>query len=104
MKRKIIAINIYNTNTSITKEQTEICSICRESMVDNKITIICNHVFHTNCFVKWVKIDNSCPLCRFRKPITGEMIEKLESHIARIKKEKAAIERAESMFGNCIIS
>jgi len=42
------------------------CAICLECIsetIDIKLTE-CNHTFHTNCFETWVKINNSCPLCR----------------------------------------
>jgi len=42
------------------------CSICLECIgenIDIKLTECC-HTFHLNCFETWVKINNSCPLCR----------------------------------------
>ena len=43
------------------------CSICLNSIKkkeeDTKKTN-CNHLFHTECISRWLKIKSSCPLCR----------------------------------------
>lgn len=42
------------------------CAICLECInetIDIKLTE-CNHTFHLNCFETWIKLNNSCPLCR----------------------------------------
>jgi hypothetical protein len=42
-----------------------ICLECIDENIDNNIkTTKCNHTFHSNCFETWIKINNSCPLCR----------------------------------------
>ena len=47
---------------------SEECSICLESMENNKYTLECNHTFHTNCILKWFRNGNSiCPLCKQTK-------------------------------------
>lgn len=28
----------------------------------------CNHVFHTNCLLNWMKIKMQCPVCRTQLP------------------------------------
>ena len=44
------------------------CAICLEcideNIYNNIKTTKCNHTFHSNCFETWIKINNSCPLCR----------------------------------------
>lgn len=43
-------------------EESESCSICLESLNNNKISKYeCNHYFHECCLKNW---DNGCPLCR----------------------------------------
>ncbi|KAL3745993.1 hypothetical protein ACJRO7_015015 [Eucalyptus globulus] len=41
------------------------CSICLEELDgENKvIKIPCSHSFHFRCIIKWLKSNNSCPLC-----------------------------------------
>ena len=42
------------------------CSICCEEPKENdKITTLpCKHHYHENCVKKWLKMHNSCPICR----------------------------------------
>ena len=42
------------------------CPICYYEFEDNHDIIIleCNHFFHKSCCSKWLRINNSCPLCR----------------------------------------
>lgn len=45
--------------------ETEICPICYESLNNCLIVITqCKHAFHGTCLKHWVKINDSCPLCR----------------------------------------
>lgn len=50
------------------------CTICLDeyNKGDLGIMLECRHFFHKNCCVKWMKIQNTCPICR-------EQIEKVES-------------------------
>jgi|688.fasta_scaffold542717_2 hypothetical protein len=45
---------------------TELCSICRENMDDNKqhYMLRCNHRFHTECIIDSLRTNNECPVCR----------------------------------------
>ena len=41
------------------------CSICMEMIErDNKKTLNCNHDFHANCVNRWLRSNDTCPLCR----------------------------------------
>lgn len=42
------------------------CSICLGRQKQNKGTVLtkCNHSFCFTCFMKWISINNTCPLCR----------------------------------------
>ncbi|XP_028781397.1 E3 ubiquitin ligase BIG BROTHER-related-like [Neltuma alba] len=47
------------------------CSICLENFDDNVdedddfLALPCDHFFHSDCIVKWLKTGHTCPLCRF---------------------------------------
>ncbi|KAL9238630.1 hypothetical protein vseg_013026 [Gypsophila vaccaria] len=43
------------------------CCICLEPYIDNDELreLPCVHVFHTECVDSWLKINASCPLCKF---------------------------------------
>ncbi|MCL7050662.1 hypothetical protein MKW94_024895 [Papaver nudicaule] len=47
-------------------EDEACCCVCIEgvSAVDEVIKIPCSHILHSDCLVRWLQIDNSCPLCR----------------------------------------
>jgi len=45
------------------------CSICLEPYLPGEVICLsrneaCNHVFHQECVVEWLKRDDRCPLCR----------------------------------------
>ena len=42
-----------------------ICSICHEALLEEIITIKCNHQFHKDCLCRWFNSNHrTCPLCR----------------------------------------
>ena len=48
--------------------ENEICSICQDDIsgISNILTTKCNHKFHTDCYMKYIKSShkNCCPICR----------------------------------------
>ncbi|CAK9313861.1 unnamed protein product [Citrullus colocynthis] len=48
------------------EETGDQCSVCYEDLHGEKelARISCGHVYHKPCILKWLKINNSCPLCR----------------------------------------
>ena len=41
------------------------CPICLDLIDDNIVKLVnCNHHFHTKCINTWLKINQTCPLCR----------------------------------------
>lgn len=44
----------------------EKCSICLEEykIKEYKRSLFCNHVFHKKCCDRWLKKNDSCPICR----------------------------------------
>ena len=44
--------------------QKDICSICREQMIEEVISTECNHKFHKNCIKEWFEHSLQCPVCR----------------------------------------
>ncbi|KAL0418558.1 UNVERIFIED_CONTAM: E3 ubiquitin-protein ligase [Sesamum radiatum] len=51
------------------------CSICMEDFEINpgsSLTVNelpCEHYFHKDCIVEWLKRSNTCPLCRYKFPV-----------------------------------
>jgi hypothetical protein len=42
------------------------CKICYQdfNIKEYKRNLKCNHFFHKKCIDKWIKIKNTCPICR----------------------------------------
>ena len=57
------------------------CSICLMEVKEGEDTILlpCGHMFHDNCVTKWLKIHNTCPLCRFELPTDNAEYERLRN-------------------------
>ena len=54
------------------------CSICLTEISNEQDTILlpCGHMFHDKCIVQWLKIHNTCPLCRYEIQSNDENYEK----------------------------
>lgn len=46
------------------------CTVCQMNfeLGEKMITLPCNHCYHTECGMTWLKQHNSCPLCRAGLP------------------------------------
>lgn len=55
----------YNVNKG--HEEGKRCAICLEDFEarDEVMLTPCNHMFHEECIVPWVKNHGQCPICRF---------------------------------------
>ena len=43
-----------------------LCCICLDELIPTTLRLKCNHAFHTDCIVDWIKRDITCPMCRQR--------------------------------------
>ena len=57
-------IEVNNDNINKFKDIT--CNICLEGFQKGNILRVleCNHEFHENCIITWLKSRNTCPVCR----------------------------------------
>ena len=51
-------------------EEAVQCSICLSSVEEGekKLTLDCGHLFHPACILKWLLIQEKCPVCRQTDP------------------------------------
>ncbi|ESR52784.1 hypothetical protein CICLE_v10023541mg [Citrus x clementina] len=65
-----------NTNmkrVKIEESQSCCCAICLEefSVGSEACCVGCSHMYHDDCIVRWLKNNNSCPLCRHRLAVSS---------------------------------
>ena len=62
--KELKKIEVNDNNLNNYKNIT--CNICLENFeVGNILRILeCNHEFHENCIITWLKSNNTCPICR----------------------------------------
>lgn len=47
------------------RNKSDPCTICYENIGNtNRVCRTCSNQFHVECIVRWLKIKNTCPLCR----------------------------------------
>ena len=62
-------INTINDNAKLFDEIDNgitNCPICLDDFNKEKEIIVlkCDHIYHKECIIEWVKMNISCPLCR----------------------------------------
>ena len=65
--KKLKKINFNEENYKKCEKNEKIsCPICLNDIEQNEEVFIfpCEHLFHTNCALNWLKIKTECPLCR----------------------------------------
>ncbi|MCL7049295.1 hypothetical protein MKW94_002826 [Papaver nudicaule] len=60
-------VEVSEFEQDIDTEDEVCCLICMDGVIsgeDEVINLPCSHIFHSDCLVTWLDVDNSCPLCR----------------------------------------
>ena len=62
--KELKKIEVNDKNLNNYKNIT--CNICLENFeIGNILRVLeCNHEFHENCIITWLKSNNTCPICR----------------------------------------
>ncbi|KAK6913433.1 Zinc finger, RING-type [Dillenia turbinata] len=74
------------------KENNVICAVCKDEILcEEKVNQLpCQHHYHGVCIVPWLKIRNTCPVCRFELPTDDPDYE-------RRKRQRAGLELLHSL-------
>ncbi|XP_051114831.1 uncharacterized protein LOC127240295 [Andrographis paniculata] len=53
--------------TSSQDDDGKTCAVCQDDFETKQFVTVtpCNHMFHEECIVPWVKSQGTCPVCRF---------------------------------------
>lgn len=61
-------IIVENPNKFFKNDSTETCPICLETMEigrsNSLASMSCEHTFHKDCIIEWLRHSNMCPICR----------------------------------------
>lgn len=79
----------------------EQCPICLKELVkDETVKLPCDHKFHSVCILPWLKMVNTCPVCRLELPTDDPDYEEYRRQKEQLKKRDAMLEDLHSsMFG-----
>ena len=59
------------------------CPICFIENEEGVSTLVCGHMYHTECITKWINISNTCPICRKDVSTCSNVIrDVLSSHLS----------------------
>ncbi|KAJ8557152.1 hypothetical protein K7X08_002777 [Anisodus acutangulus] len=68
LKKKVISELLKQRKYQSTKmhDVNDSCCVCLDTYSDREVLgkIDCGHEFHYHCIRKWLKIKNSCPICK----------------------------------------
>ncbi|XP_054166521.1 E3 ubiquitin-protein ligase RNF181-like [Oppia nitens] len=73
------------------------CCVClKEFTVDQTVRVGCGHRYHRLCITEWLRLNNSCPVCRTEFPTDDEEYERNKRE--KMRRETTLQELHNSMF------
>ncbi|KAK4344835.1 hypothetical protein RND71_035011 [Anisodus tanguticus] len=96
------ALEILRINPTMLENDPVIpCPVCKDNFLLDMIVKVlpCKHMYHPDCILPWLEMNNSCPVCRFRLPTEeDEICGRGQNFINAIRLEELLGEQ-EDMFG-----
>ena len=64
------AIQVIEDLPSVVLTQSTVCAVCKDeiSLEENPKQLPCSHCYHGECILPWLRIRNTCPVCRHELP------------------------------------
>ena len=81
-KKAVESLKKYKINEEKIKEFgfENACAVCKDefNIGEECLSMPCNHYFHGNCLMPWLKERNSCPVCRYELPTDDADFEEMK--------------------------
>ena len=81
-KKAVEKLKKYKINEEKIKEFgfENACAVCKDefNIGEECLSMPCNHYFHGNCLMPWLKERNSCPVCRYELPTDDADFEEMK--------------------------
>uniref|UniRef100_A0A0V0HZ86 RING-type E3 ubiquitin transferase n=1 Tax=Solanum chacoense TaxID=4108 RepID=A0A0V0HZ86_SOLCH len=98
----VAALELLQITSSMLENDPDIpCAVCKDQfLLDMQVKMLpCKHMYHSDCILPWLEMNNSCPVCRFQLPTEeDEVCRRRQNFVAAMRLEEFLGEQ-EDLFG-----
>ncbi|KAG5580652.1 hypothetical protein AABB24_017146 [Solanum stoloniferum] len=98
----VAALELLQITSSMLENDPVIpCAVCKDQfLLDMQVKMLpCKHMYHSDCILPWLEMNNSCPVCRFQLPTEeDEVCRRRQNFVAAMRLEEFLGEQ-EDLFG-----